>query len=104
DLVAGENLSPVLALLLLSHRGPHIRVNGGRAVEGTHVVGDGDRSMVAVEHLGGRLKAWGRNDGEMEAGQSRGFDERGRDIVAVAEVGDVLLGQGSSHLLERHQV
>src|SRR5216684_1292450 len=98
-LVWREQLAPGGPLVLLAHRCPDVGVHGGGAIEGGGVVrnehADGAcRDLLRpLEDLVLGLVPGRCDDGELKPEQGGRLDERGRDVVAVADVHDALLAE-----------
>ena len=108
---AANSAPPDLGFLFLTHRGPGVGVNGMRAdhrvrrvVEQAH-----PRAVPSVArrllHDGSRqLIRFGTRDVDVDAEHGGGMHERGRDVVAVADVGDRAAAQLAEPFLQREEV
>ena len=78
-------------------RDPHVGVDGVRAAHRLRRVGR--RVSTPVELVAGR-----RGDDDLDAGQAAEHDERARDVVAVADVGELEPLEAAEGLAQREQV
>ena len=112
DLVGRQLGQLALGLGLLAHRDPDVGVDGVGTVDGLGRSGaERDRAArlrrgrmspghdVRIGHPLGRCR-----DGDMHPGQRTGFQQRVRDVVAVADVGELETTQFTEALPEREQV
>ncbi len=111
DLIAGKRPFPFARFVLLSHRRPDVGVDGARALDRGLRVGEQPKRRAVTRQARDLLLdsvrqdvAVRRGQVHVHAGHHRRLRQRGRDVVAVADVRDGAAGQRAEPLLQREQV